>query len=175
MNRSQEWLRKKGKKVACLEPVIVQMIRKEDASEEGMDNMISVEKLISDLDLENSEYIIFPVNDNEDINNDAGNHWSLMVYRKNTNKFYHYDSIGRSNEKHARKVITSLAKANKCFKDEMEAKNATQQSDGHSCGVFTIMNASKIAVNIVKKSKSEEIYDIDKGSKEDIVKTRNWI
>ena len=175
MNHSQKWLRNNGKKVTCLEPVIVQMIRKEDASEEGMDNMISVEKLIRDLDLENSEYILFPVNDNENINNDDGNHWSLLVYGKNTNKFYHYDSAGRSNEEHARKVVTSLAKANKGFKEEMETKSATQQGDGHSCGVCTIMNASKIAVNIVKNSKSEEIYDIDKGSKEDIVKTRNWI
>ena len=115
------------------------------------------------------------MNDNEDINNDAGNHWSLMVYGKNTNKFYHYDSIGRSNEKHARKVITFLTKANKCFKDEMEAKNATQQSDGHSCGVFTIMHASKIAVNIVNKSNSEEVYEIGIGSKDNIAKTRNWI
>ena len=46
MNHSQEWLRKKGKKVTCLEPVILQMIRKDDASEEGKDNMISVERLI---------------------------------------------------------------------------------------------------------------------------------
>merc|ERR1712002_1244724 len=102
-------------------------------------------------------------------------HWSLLVYGKNTNKFYHYDSIGRSNEKHTRKVVTSLAKANKGFKEEMETKSAIQQGDTHSCGVCTIMNANKIALNIVKNSKSEEIYDIDKGSKEYIVKMRNWI
>merc|ERR1712215_127205 len=112
--------------------------------------MISVENIISDLDLENHDYIIFPVSDNDDVDNDAGDPWSLLIYGKKNNKFYHYDSIGRSNEKHARKVITFLAKANKCFKDKMEAKTATQQSDGHSCGVFTIMHASKIAVNIVK-------------------------
>ena len=139
------------------------------------DNEVSVENLIRDLDLENSEYIMLPVNNNVDLGKDAGDHWRLLVYRKKANRFYHYDSIGRSNEKHARKVIISLAKANKCFKDEMEAKNATQQSDGHSCGVFTIMNASKIAVNIVNKSKSEEVCEIDIGSKDDIAKTRNWI
>ena len=61
MKRSQEWLQKKGKKATCLEPSIVQMIRHEDASEE--DNEVSVENLIKDLDLENSEYIMLPVND----------------------------------------------------------------------------------------------------------------
>ena len=71
---------------------------------------------------ENNDYIIFPMNDNEDVENDTGDHWSLLVYGKKTNKFYHYDSIGRSNEKHAWKIITFLAKANKCFKDKMETK-----------------------------------------------------
>ena len=121
MGYSQEWLRKKGKKVTCLEPSIVQMIQNEDASEED-DNEVSVENLIRDLDLENSEYIFLPVNDNVELCKDAGDHWSLLVYGKKTNKFYHYDSIGRSNEKHARKIITFLTKANKCFKDKMEAK-----------------------------------------------------
>ena len=54
-------------------------------------------------------------------------------------------------------------------------KKSTQQNDGHSCGVFTIMHASKLAVNIVNKSNSEDVYEIGMGSKDDITKTRNWI
>ena len=152
------------------------MIRHEDVSEEEEDNnKVSVENLIKDLDLENSEYIMLPVNDNKELSKDAGDHWSLLVYGKKTNKFYHYDSIEGSNEKHARKIITSLIKANKCFKDEMEKKKSTQQADGHSCGVITIMHASKLAISIVNQTNSEEVFDIDIGSKDDIVKTRNWI
>ena len=53
------------------------MIRNEDASED--DNEVSVENLISDLDLENSKYIMLPVNNNVDLSKDAGSHWSLLV------------------------------------------------------------------------------------------------
>ena len=79
MRYSQEWLRKKGKKVTCLEPSIVQMMQNEDASKED-DNEVSVKNLIRDLDLENSEYIFSPVNDNVELCKDAGDHWSLLVY-----------------------------------------------------------------------------------------------
>ena len=37
------------------------------------------------------------------------------------------------------------------------------------------MHASKLAVNIVNKSNSEEVYEIGIGSKDKIAKTRNWI
>ena len=117
----QEWLQKNGKKVAYLKPSIVQMIQHEDTSEED-DNEVSVKNLIRDLDLENSKYIFLPVNDSVELCKDAGDHQSLLVYEKKTNKFYHYDSMGSSNKKHARKIITFLTKANKCFKDEMEEK-----------------------------------------------------
>ena len=32
----------------------------------------------------------------------------------------------------------------------MEKKKSTQQTDGHSCGVHTIMHANKLAGNMVK-------------------------
>ena len=130
MRYSQEWLRKKGKKVMCLEPSIVQMIQNEDASKED-DNEVSVKNVICDLDLESSEHIMLPVNDNEESEKDAGSHWSLPVYGKKSNKFYHSNSMGGANEKYARQIITILTKANKCFKDEMERKKSTQQTDGH--------------------------------------------
>ena len=57
----------------------------------------------------------------------------------------------------------------------MEEKKSTQQTDGHSCGVFTIMHASKLAANIANKGNSKEVYEIGIGSKDDIVKTRNWL
>ena len=60
-------------------------------------------------------------------------------------------------------------------KTKWKQKKRTQQTDGHSCGVFTIMHASNLAVIIVYKGNSEDIYEIDIGSKDDIAKTRNWI
>ena len=104
---------------------------------------------------------MLPVNYNEELEKDAGSHWSLLVYGKKTNKFYHYDSMGGANEKYARQIITISSIDNKCFKDEMEKKKSTQQTDRHSCGVHTIMHASKLAGNMVNKGNSETVYKIE--------------
>ena len=111
---------------------------------------------------------MLPVNDNEELGKDAGSHWSLLVYGKKSNKFYHYDSMGGANEKYARQIITILTKANKCFKDEMEKKKSTQQTDGHSCGVHTIMHASKLTGNIGNKGNREAVYEIEIEKKDNI-------
>ena len=89
-----------------------------------------------------------PVNNNENLKIDTGTHCSLLTYRKMDNKFYHYDSIQGANEKHAKKVIEIISKANPCFKNELVIIKCPQQNDGHSCGVHTIMNACRIAGNI---------------------------
>ena len=92
------------------------MIRNQDVSE-GAD--VSVVDLINKGDLTNKEYIMMPVNNNDDLEKDAGTHWSLLIYKKTDNKFYHYDSTNGINEKHAKKVIELISKANQYFKNEM--------------------------------------------------------
>ena len=164
----QEWLQKKGEKVICLEPSVVHCIRNEGASE---NSDISVEDIINKRRLEDSEYTILPVNNNDNLEKDAGSHWSILLYRKKSNKFYHFDSIKGANEKYARQITKILAKANKCFKDEMINSESPQQKDAYSCGIYTIMNTNKIAVNIVNK---KLINKIEMGTG-DIAKTRKWI
>ena len=39
----------------------------------------------------------------------------------------------------------------------------------------TRLHACKLVVNIVNKGNSQEVYEIDIGSKDDIAKMRNWI
>ena len=94
---------------------------------------------------------MMPVNNN-DLEKDAGIHWSLL-YSKTNNKFYHYDSIKGVNEKHTNKVIQIISKANPCFKNELVSIKCPQQNDGHSCGIHTIKNACKIAGNIANKGR----------------------
>lgn len=164
----QEWLHKKGEKVICLEPSVVHCIRNEGASE---DSNVSVEDIINKRRLEDNEYIILPVNNNDNLESDAGSHWSLLLYRKKSNKFYHFDSIKGANEKYARQITRILAKANKCFTNEMINSESPQQKDAYSCGIYTIMNTIKIAENIINK---KLINKIEMGTG-DIAKTRKWI
>ena len=54
---------------------------------------VSVVDIINNGDLTNKEYIMMPVNNNDDLEKDAEIHWSLLISRKMENKFYHNDSI----------------------------------------------------------------------------------
>ena len=101
----QEWMQTTGGKcgkVTGLAPTIVQMIRKQGVSEKAC---VSVVDIINNGDLTNKEYIMMPVNNNDDLEKDAESHWSLLIYRKTDSKFYHYDSIRGVNKIHAKKVI----------------------------------------------------------------------
>ena len=108
----QEWLQKKGEKVICLEPSVVYCIRNEGASE---NSAISVEDIINKRRLEDSEYTILPVNNNDNLEKDVGSDWSILLYRKKSNKFYHFDSIKGANEKYARQIVEILCKSKKIF------------------------------------------------------------
>ena len=183
----QEWLKNsggKGEKVSCLDPVTVQMIRKQATSEkarkEGVEDSIrDVVEVINKGDFKDKDYIMMPVNDNEDPDRDAGSHWSLLIFRKKDRKFYHYDSISGANDRYARRLIGRMSKADPWFRNELMTVKCPKQNDGHSCGMYTIMNACKIAGSIA---------DLDKGNTEvnnememeveqrgDVAKTRNWV
>ena len=176
----QKWLHTKGGiggKVTCLAPSVIQMIRKQVVSEEACKDVVDV---INGRDLVNKEYIMMPVNNNENPAKDAGEHWSLLIYRKSDSKFYHYDSIRGVNERHAKKVVEVIAKANPYFKNEIVAMNCPQQNDNHSCGIHTIMYACKIAGNIANldNKSSTNIYnelEMETEKKGDITKTRDWV
>ena len=183
----QEWLKNsggKGEKVSCLDPVTVQMIRKqatsEKASKDAVEDIIrDVVEVINKGDFKNKDYIMMPVNDNEDPDRDAGSHWSLLIFRKKDRKFYHYDSISGANDRYARRLIGRMSRADPWFRNELMTVKCPKQNDGHSCGIYTIMNACKIAGSIA---------DLDKGNTEvnnememeveqrgDVAKTRNWV
>ncbi|KAI5082870.1 hypothetical protein GOP47_0002613 [Adiantum capillus-veneris] len=81
------------------------------------------------------------VNDNEDVNMVGGGcHWSLLVYRRDLNKFQHYDSMGGMNARHARKLATTIqsflgpdaASAN------FEEAWTPHQVNGYDCGVYVM-------------------------------------
>ena len=97
MKYIQEWMQTtggKGGKVTCMAPTIVQMIRKQGVSEKAC---VSVVDIINNGDLTNKEYIMMPVNINNDLEKGAGTHWTILLYRKSHLRDSENTLFGRGN------------------------------------------------------------------------------
>ena len=111
LNNLQSWIQKKGKNVICLDPTVVQCIRKAETT--------VVEDIIKKRGLVDTDYIFLPVNNNDYLDRDAGSNWSLLIYSKSNNEFFHHGPIRATNSRHAFEIVSRMAKANENFKDRI--------------------------------------------------------
>lgn len=65
--------------------------------------------ILEPLDLPSKDVILLAVNDQEDLRNEGGSHWSLLMYCKNMRQFYHIDSCSGFNESSAKKLTKNLS------------------------------------------------------------------
>ena len=83
-----------------------------------------------------------PVNENNTANKEGGSHWSLLVYSKHDDKWYHFDSKQGSNIKHARRLVSRV---NSYLSDKTQPTlvetSCTQQSNNYDCGAYTMVYA----------------------------------
>lgn len=101
----------------------------------------SLQLFVDPLRLPDKELVIFPINDNDDVNlAGGGSHWSLLVYNRSRNIFEHYDSYFQCNRLYAGKLFENI----KGFMGP-PASSATftlhftpQQKNGYDCGVFVL-------------------------------------
>lgn len=68
-----------------------------------------------------------------------GSHWSLLIYNKYQQMFYHMDSIKGANEKHARQMANNI----NCEFGYQELQTI-QQDLTFECGLHTIVNTKHI-------------------------------
>ncbi|KAF8692139.1 hypothetical protein HU200_039740 [Digitaria exilis] len=102
--------------------------------------------------------VIFPVNNNVDLECAGGTHWSLLVLDKWTElgpRFIHYDSYGASNSPFARRyavVLQPFVPASTYF---IEA-DTPQQENLFDCGIYIIAIARSICPWCMGASLSDE-------------------
>ncbi|CAL4089430.1 unnamed protein product, partial [Meganyctiphanes norvegica] len=96
------------------------------------------------------EYIIMPLNDNNSANKEGGSHWSLLVYSKHDDKWYHFDSKQGSNIKHARRLVSRV---NSYLSDKTQPTlvetSCTQQNNNYDCGAYTMVYAQMATRRII--------------------------
>ena len=85
--------------------------------------------ILTSFDLEKKNLIFMPVCKRK--NNDMGgrDHWSLLVYKKDENKWYHFDSVNTCNDMVARNLVDGVNKYLSENKPDFVMVNCTQQNN----------------------------------------------
>jgi sentrin-specific protease 8 len=104
--------------------------------------------MVAPLGLDAADVVFLPVNDNDSPDRAyGGSHWSLVVFRRSSGSFHHYDSYGGHNGRVARRVCAAFATAlgapaAAAFVDETGA--TPQQGNGFDCGIHVICVAEAL-------------------------------
>ena len=116
-----------------------------------------VEAQLNQSDAIFKRHIVFIVNDcNGDLGSGEGSHWSLLVYERDRNTWYHMDSGKNTNTPHAKQIMD---KVNKYLVNQGSLENSntsyveshcTQQQNGYDCGPLTILFAKNTTKMIAR-------------------------
>lgn len=103
-----------------------------------------LEILLQPLDLPAKTIVFLPVNNNSEISQPGGSHWSLLVYFGGG--FCHYDSVLGCNSgkaKHVAKQLATMMGTAVTFTFE-DVEGAPQQTNGSDCGLFVLAAVEKL-------------------------------
>ncbi|GER55169.1 sentrin-specific protease [Striga asiatica] len=116
------------------------------------DNNELLRDFLQPLNLHTRKLVIFPVNDNADVElAGGGSHWSLLAFMRRRrcsggrDVFVHHDSFGSHNREHARRVY--LAVRRYVVREEVayvERPIEPGQTNGYDCGVYVAAVAEAI-------------------------------
>ncbi|CAK9170176.1 unnamed protein product [Ilex paraguariensis] len=108
----------------------------------------NLKDFVEPLNLSDKKLVIFPVNDNEDVDEaEGGSHWSLLAFERITNVFVHHDSIsGELNRKHAKQIYKAVVPymgtgSNGAY---VECSDTPRQVNGYDCGLYVTAIARAI-------------------------------
>ncbi|CAH2092922.1 unnamed protein product [Euphydryas editha] len=127
-----------AKDILFVSPEVTQCIKMVEPDE------ISI--FLEPLDINNKMLVFFALNDNDSPDKAGGSHWSLLVFSRKENCFYHLDSSSGSNHNvawdFASHIMSYLSKGGTInFVD----KECLQQNNGYDCGVHLICNTERLA------------------------------
>ncbi|XKL62511.1 hypothetical protein PGB90_002344 [Kerria lacca] len=107
--------------------------------------------------------IFFPLNNNENVYSSGGSHWSLLVYFRLENIFYHFDSSNDMNDLQATALATKLQRYfDKNSHLNLKEGNCLQQSNDYDCGIYLLCNVDNVAKVVVTHRKFNNIPRISK-------------
>ncbi|XP_046969235.1 sentrin-specific protease 8 [Vanessa cardui] len=131
---------KNANEILFVSPEVTQCIKMVQASE------ISI--FLEPLDIDTKKFVFFALNDNNSPDKAGGSHWSLLVFSKTENCFYHFDSSSGSNHDVAWDFASHLMSYwKKGGTINFVDKECLQQNNGYDCGVHVICNTERLATH----------------------------
>ncbi|CAH2069357.1 unnamed protein product [Thlaspi arvense] len=106
----------------------------------------SLKEFMKPFRLRDIDLLILPVNDNLDVElAEGGLHWSLLVYYREANSFFHHDSlmgVNRFNAKQLFKAVSPfVSNGDAAYR---ECSDTPQQKNGYDCGVYVLAIAKVV-------------------------------
>ena len=74
---------------------------------------------------------------------EGGSHWSVLLYNKKENKFFHHDSIANTNKDHAVTMAKKIKSINKEINSTVIEIPSPQQNNGYDCGIYALLYIKK--------------------------------
>lgn len=114
-----------------------------------------------DLNLSEQNYIVIPVNDSPavDTPGGSGSHWSFLLYIKQQNQYFYFDSCGKHNYAHASTITTKLKKYLENNSDSpITIVPVPQQKNGYECGIYMLLYID-VVINSLLLGKSTEDWN----------------
>lgn len=131
----------------------------------------ALKDFLEPLHLSEKELVLFPVNNNEDVNAaEGGSHWSLLAYYRNANLFVHHDSCRSLNSEPAKKlykaVVGYVGSSESGAKARfLECTDSPRQVNGYDCGLYVTAIARAICdwrVNSIKTDANDLWFSVVK-------------
>jgi sentrin-specific protease 8 len=95
-------------------------------------------------------FIFLAVNNNNNSERAGGSHWSLLVFSKPENAFYHFDSSGHSNWSSALELYRIMKQVLHCSTADFIDGGCLQQNNCYDCGIHLLCNVDEILKSIAK-------------------------
>uniref|UniRef100_A0A1B0CV02 Putative sentrin-specific protease 8 n=1 Tax=Lutzomyia longipalpis TaxID=7200 RepID=A0A1B0CV02_LUTLO len=119
------------------------------------------------------DFIFFALNNNEQ-STAGGSHWSLLVFSRPENTFFHFDSCSGSNLATSRRFSRHLRSSLGCPGAELHEHECLQQSNCYDCGIHLILATEMVAQHTEDTGtvhNTPEIHQQDvKGKRREILK-----
>ena len=98
--------------------------------------------MLGPLKLLEHRIVLIPVNNQEQ--DTAGTHWSLMFFLPESRSFHHIDSLDPANNESAHKIAKSIVNGlDITGANIITYHDAGVQKNKHDCGVYVLRNAEK--------------------------------
>lgn len=110
-------------------------------------------------------FVFFPLNNNEAVDYAGGTHWSLLVYSRNQNMFFHFDSSTGTNYSAANKLALKIHYYfNKSLDDFqiVEVSDCLQQDNSYDCGIYLLCFIDHLAKEVLRHGELNDYGIMDR-------------